>query len=394
MSLLSSTPDWTTIDSFSAAYIIWNRSKNLATSKLESEREFDYGEFSLEQFYNLVLETNLEFDSKIEQQATIGIEVNKNLFILSGKGIEILESPRIDASLLPSPYLSQDFNSKKNYLGLFIEHEILLSDRLALEFEGTFDVAISDTTDFRELPSVDPIEQNNFYPELSLNYELSDCEASRRHRLSLYATVGYSAESVEGTDFNSRPFNSEIYRGIELGIETEFSNNWLATLSFYHETQENITTVNPNEPDFDLQIDQQSSNSWTGEIQGEITPDWWLYGFYTYTDATVTEDEVIKVGSSVAAVARHSGGLWTSYETTQGVLKNLGFGSGIFWNGDRYKDAENNFTLPSYLQTDAAIFYSQDNFRAAISVQNLFNAGLEDEEVKERSLFGTLWFQF
>ena len=387
MSLLSSTPDWTTINSFSAAYIIWERSENLATSQLKTEREFDYDEFSLKQFYNLVLETNLKFDTKIKQETTVGIEVNKNPFVISGKGVEILESPQINASLLPSPYLSQDFISKKNYLGLFIEHEISLSDRLSLEFEGTFDVAISDTTDFRELPSVEPIEQNNFYPELSLNYELSD-------RLSPYTTVEYSAESVEGTDFNNRPFNSEIYRGIKLGIETEFSNNWLATLSFYHETQENITTVDPNEPDFDLQIDQQSSNSWTGEIQGEITPDWWLYGFYTYTDATVTEDEVIKVGSSVAAVARHSGGLWTSYEIPKGVWQGLGFGGGILGNGDRPKDTENSFTLPSYLQTDAAIFYSQDNFRAAISVQNLFNAGLEDEEVGERSLFSTIWFQF
>ena len=390
----SSTPDWTITNSFSAAYLIWDRSENLATSRLESEREFDYGEFPLEQFYNLVLETNLEFDSKIEQEATIGIEVNKNPFVLSGEEIGILESPRIDASFLPSPYLSQDFISKKNYLGLFIEHEILLSDRLSLEFEGTFDVAISDTTDFRELPSVEPIERNNFYPELSLNYELSD-------RLFLYTTAEYSAESVEGTDFNNRSFNSEIYRGIELGIETEFNNNWLATLSFYHETQENFTTINPNKPDFDLQIDRQSSNSWTGEIQGEITSGWWLYGFYTYTNATVTEDEAIEIGSSVVGVARHSAGFWTSYEIPQGVWQGLGFGGGILANGDRSawatpirpRDTENRLTLPSYLQTDAAIFYSQDNFRAAVSVQNLFD-GREDKEVLKRSLFSTLWFQF
>ena len=105
MSLLSSTPDWTTINSFSAAYIIWERSENLATSQLKTEREFDYDEFSLKQFYNLVLETNLKFDTKIKQETTVGIEVNKNPFVISGKGVEILESPQINASLLPSPYL-------------------------------------------------------------------------------------------------------------------------------------------------------------------------------------------------------------------------------------------------------------------------------------------------
>jgi outer membrane receptor for ferric coprogen and ferric-rhodotorulic acid len=242
-------------------------------------------------------------------------------------------------------------------------------------------------TELSELPAVEPIEQNNFYPELSLDYQLSD-------RISLFSSIEYAAEPVEGTDINDQPFDSETLQGIELGIETELTDNWLATLSFYHETQSNVTTTDPNEPDFDLQVNEQSNNSWTGEISGEINPGWWIYGFYTYTDATVTEDEAIAIGSSVVGVARHSGAFWTSYEIPQGARKGLGFGSGMAWNGSRFEDGENSLTLPSYLQTDAAIFYSQDNFRAAVTVQNLFNAGVEDEEVTRRSLFGTVWFQF
>ncbi|PSB06909.1 TonB-dependent siderophore receptor, partial [Pleurocapsa sp. CCALA 161] len=209
-----------------------------------------------------------------------------------------------------------------------------------------------------------------------------------------FSTINYAAEPIKGRDINDKPFEGEIYQGIELGIETELSANWLATVYFYHETQNNITTTDLNEPDFELQINEQTSNSWTGELRGEISPGWWIYGFYTYTDASVTEDEVITVGSSIAGLARHSGGLWTSYEIAQGFWQGLGFGSGVTWSGERSSDAENSFTLPSYLQTDAAIFYSQDNFRAAISLQNLFNAGIEDEEVARRSLLGTIWVQF
>ena len=128
----------------------------------------------------------------------------------------------------------------------------------------------------------------------------------------------------------------------------------------------------------------------TGEIKGEIVSSLWLYGFYTYTDATVAEDEIIRVGERVEGLARHRTGLWTSYEVTDG----FGFGSGIIWNDKRPGDTENSFILPSYLQTDAAIFYLQNNIKAAISIQNLFNAGLEDEEVTERSLLGTVWLQW
>ncbi|MGL6341212.1 MAG: TonB-dependent siderophore receptor, partial [Waterburya sp.] len=385
-SLEQSTQEWTITNYFRAAYVSWDRTHNTFRSPLEIEREFDYDEFPLEQFYNLILETNQEFGTKIKQATTIGIEINKNPFLLSGERID--STPQtFTNSILPSNYITRDFISKKNYLGLFIEHKMTLSDRLSFNFEGTLDVVISDTTDLLELPTLEPIENNNFYPELSLDYQLSD-------RLLLYTTVDYSAEPIEGADINDQPFDSETYQGLELGIETKLSDNWLATFSFYHETQNNITTTDPNEPDFELQINEQTSNSWTGEISGEIIPGWWVYGFYTYTDAAVSEDEVMTVGSSVTGVARHSGAFWTSYEITQGVWRGLGLGSGIAWNGDRPGDAKNSFTLPRYLQTDAAIFYSQDNFQAAVSIQNLFNAGMEDEEVIARSLFGTIWFQF
>jgi iron complex outermembrane receptor protein len=383
-----STQEWTITNSFRAAYVSWDRTKNISSSQLETEREFDYDEYPLEQFYNLILETSQELETEIEQSTTIGIEVSKNPFLLSGEGINSTSLPESSTTaILPSPYVTGDFISKKNYLGLFIEHEITLSDRLSLNFEGTLDVVISDTTELPELPSVEPVENNNFYPELSLDYELTD-------NVFLFTTVNYSAEPIEGTDINNKPFDSEVYKGLEVGLETELTDNWLATVSFYHETQNNITTTDPNKPDFELQINQQSNNSWTGEIQGEINPGWWLYGFYTYTDATVTEDEAIAIGSSVAGLARHSGAFWTSYEIPQGVWKGMGFGSGISWNGSRSGDAENSSTLPSYLQTNAAIFYAQDDFRAAVSIQNLFNAGIEDEEATARSLFGTVWLQF
>jgi hypothetical protein len=379
---------WTMTNSFRAAYVSWDSTNNISQSQLETERDFDYDEFPLEQFYNLILETNQEFETETKQSTTIGIEVNKNPFLLSGEGINSISPPEASsATVLPSPYFTEDFISKKNYLGLFIEHEMTLSDRLSLNFEGTLDVVIGDNTDLPELPSVEPVENHIFFPELSLDYELTD-------NIFLFTTVSYYAEPIEGTDINDQPFDSETYKEIELGIETELNDNWLATVSFYHETQNNITTTDPNEPDFDLQINEQSSNYWRGEIRGEINPGWWLYGFYTYTDATVTEDEVITVGSSVTGIARHSGGLWTSYEIPQGVCQGFGFGSGFSLNGDRFGNAENSLTLSSYLQTDAVIFYAQDNFRAAVSIQNLFNAGVGDEETIERSLLSTVWFQF
>ncbi|PSB06720.1 hypothetical protein C7B62_22040, partial [Pleurocapsa sp. CCALA 161] len=134
----------------------------------------------------------------------MGIEINKNPFLLSGEGINSTFAPQAFFNfILPSPYVARDFISKKNYLGLFIEHEISLSDRLSLNFEGTLDVVIGDTTDMPELPTVEPIENNNFYPELSLDYQLSD-------HIFLFSTINYAAEPIKGRDINDKPFEGEI----------------------------------------------------------------------------------------------------------------------------------------------------------------------------------------
>jgi iron complex outermembrane receptor protein len=377
-------------NSFRAAYLSWDRSHNLATSQLDTECYFDYGEFPLEEFYNLVLETTHDFQiGTLEQATTIGIEVNKNPFFTSGEGVNdsVFPPQTVTDSLLPSPYSTKDFISKKNYLGLFVSHEITFSDRLLFYFEGTFDAVINDTSDLGELPSVEPIENNNFYPELGLDYQLTK-------NTLLYTTLHYAAEPIEGTDARNQPLQSEVYTGIELGIETELDKNWLVTFSFYDETQNNITTIDPNQPYFELQINEQISRYWTGELRGEITPGWWVYGFYSYSDAKITEDEIITVGNSVAGVASHSSGFWTSYEVNQGKWQGLGFGGGMTWNGDRPGDTENSFTLPGYLKTDVVVFYSQDNFKAAISIQNLFDARVEDEEITPQTIFGTVLWEF
>jgi iron complex outermembrane receptor protein len=72
-------------------------------------------------------------------------------------------------------------------------------------------------------------------------------------------------------------------------------------------------------------------------------------------------------------VPENQASLWTTYEIQQGNLQGLGFGLGLFYIGDRQGDLDNSFVLPSYLRTDAAIYYRRDRLKAAINVRNLFD---------------------
>ncbi|MEH1843105.1 MAG: hypothetical protein V7L20_31320 [Nostoc sp.] len=44
-----------------------------------------------------------------------------------------------------------------------------------------------------------------------------------------------------------------------------------------------------------------------------------------------------------------------------------------FYVGDRQGDLDNSLILPSYLRTDAAIYYRRNGFNAAINIRNLFD---------------------
>jgi iron complex outermembrane recepter protein len=87
----------------------------------------------------------------------------------------------------------------------------------------------------------------------------------------------------------------------------------------------------------------------------------------------VTESNDLPDGSRVQNVPRNTASLWTTYEIQNGDLQGFGFGFGLFYIDERAGDFSDTFDLPSYLRTDAAVFYRRNNWRAAINIQNLFD---------------------
>lgn len=102
----------------------------------------------------------------------------------------------------------------------------------------------------------------------------------------------------------------------------------------------------------------------TFDIAGEVLPGWKIIGSYAYADAKVTQDNnPLLQGSRLGGVSFHSFSLWSTYEIQRGSLKGLGVGAGLFYVGDRPGFADFDppgYKLPSYLRTDAAIYYRRD----------------------------------
>jgi iron complex outermembrane recepter protein len=331
---------------------------------------------------NYSLQTNIvgKFKTgKIEHQLLAGVDFDRSttvgrqgrlpedpVFLIDIFTKEADPIPNIEPEDLTS--FARDENTHADLIGIYLQDQISLGKKFKFLAGGRLDIYDQKIIDFAEDLTSEQ-SQERFSPRVGLVYQPIEL-------LSFYAS--YS------TSFNPDPFNSTTVNGdvlepstgtqYELGVKGEFLNKKLtSTLAFYQIERDNFATTDPDNPDFSIAAGEVRSRGIELDVAGEVLPGWKVIAAYAYTDAEITEDSDYPVGNKLINVPENSASLWTSYEIQQGNFKGLGLGAGVFFVGDRQGDFDNSFTLPSYVRTDAAIFYRQDNWQANLNFQNLFD---------------------
>ncbi|MBI4785219.1 MAG: TonB-dependent siderophore receptor [Oscillatoriophycideae cyanobacterium NC_groundwater_1537_Pr4_S-0.65um_50_18] len=253
------------------------------------------------------------------------------------------------------------FDTEYDRIGVYLQDQIEL---------GRFNVVGSlryDSIDFRNTAENTQRADEAWSPRVGLVYGISD-------EVSLYASYSRSftpnlAQGVDG-DF----LEPETATGFEIGAKAELLNgNLFATLAYFDITKQNVATVIDPLTGASASTGEQRSQGIELDVSGEILPGWNVIGFYAYTDARVTEDNVISVGNRLFNSPYNSAGLWTTYEIQRGNLQGLGFGIGVNYVGDRAGDLDNSFKVGDYLITNAALFYQRDRWRFGLNINNLFD---------------------
>ena len=331
---------------------------------------------------NYSLQTNVvgEFATgKIKHQLLFGVDLDRATSV--GKQGRLPDDPVFSIDIFtqeadPVPdiqpedltLLVRDENIRADLIGIYVQDQIAISQQLKFLVGGRFDIFDQKSIDFTEDSTVEQSKEK-FSPRVGLVYQPIES-------VSLYAS--YS------TSFNPDPFNSTTVDGdvlepstgtqYEIGVKGEFfAKKLTTTLAFYQIDRDNFATTDSNNPDFSIAAGEVRSRGIELDVAGEILPGWKIIAAYAYTDAEITEDNDFPVGNKLVNVPENSASLWTSYQIQQGTLQGLGLGAGVFFVGDRQGDLDNTFTLPSYVRTDAAIFYRQDNWQANLNFQNIFD---------------------
>ena len=94
---------------------------------------------------------------------------------------------------------------------------------------------------------------------------------------------------------------------------------------------------------------------------------------YGFTNATVTDDTTIPVGSRLRAVPRHSGRLAGRYRFLNGTLQGLEIGAGVTAVSRRELTLPNTMSVDGQTLVDAQLAYDFGPVTLGISVSILLN---------------------
>jgi iron complex outermembrane receptor protein len=335
-----------------------------------SYREFDFQSTS----YNLSTNVVGKFSTgSIQHQLLFGVDLNSyENRVPSFRGAVAAPIDIFNPVYGQAPgELGDEFSNTTvtNSLGIYIQDQISLTDNFKVLLGGRFDAFDQKSEDF-SFDTESSKSDSAFSPRLGIVYQPIPA-------ISLYASYVSSFTPANGVFLfgGSLEGAAEPERGrqYEVGIKADFSDRFSATLAFYDLTRTNVLTEDPDNPGFQIQTGEQNSRGIELSLTGEILPGWNLIAGYAYTDARITEDNTFQVGNQLPNTPYHSFNLWTTYQIQQGELQGLGFGLGLFFVGDRAGDLDNTYEIPSYLRTDAAIFYNRDRLRLALNFRNLFD---------------------
>ena len=184
-----------------------------------------------------------------------------------------------------------------------------------------------------------------------------------------------SLEQLISTTGTSQPLTPETNEAYEVGAKLDFlGDNLSLTGALFQITKQNARSQNTD-----------NTFSATGTIQvkgvragavGRLTPDWQVFGGYTYLDARITSGIATGTSGMVPLnTPRDSANLWTTYT----IKETYEFGGGVTYLGARYANNTNTVTVPEFYRFDATLAYKQPAYDVRLNMFNLLNTTYYDQ---------------
>jgi iron complex outermembrane recepter protein len=308
----------------------------------------------------------------IKHQALVGVDLSRAVY-----GEDYYQNFSADPATLPTidifnpvygftrPDRSQltfePFRNERNSVGIYAQDQIELQPNLKLLVGGRFDfVDRKDTNSGVVSTSYDTA----FTPRAGIVYQPIQ-------PISLYASYARSFSPSFSRTTEGVTLPPEQGAQYEVGVKADLAKNVSATLSVYDITKNNVATTDPSDPNASIAAGEVKSRGVELDVTGRILPGWNITASAFTNNTVVSQDNNLPVGDRLVNAPSVGASMWTTYEIQSGSLQGLGFGTGLFFVGNREVEIPNTFEFPSYVRADAAIFYKRDDWKVGLNFKNI-----------------------
>lgn len=169
----------------------------------------------------------------------------------------------------------------------------------------------------------------------------------------------------------------EENKSYEAGVKWQlFNDGLLATAAVFRTEKSNARVTDPL--GVTSTVGDQEVNGIELTASGQVLPGWLVFGGYTHLESEIVDGGFQNVGGVFVVSAttgkqfpntpEDSFSLWTNYDITSDIT----IGGGASYMSDRYADATNRISIPSYWRYDAVVTYAlNDNLNLQLNLNNL-----------------------
>lgn len=249
-------------------------------------------------------------------------------------------------------------SSRVEEIGLYLQNKAVLNDRLHLDFGlrwGRIETEEGAATfsDDAVVASDDAVTGN-----LSVLYAFENGFAP-------YASYAESFRQEEvGEDAFGNAFDPTRGEQYEIGMKYQpRGTENLYTLAAFNLEKSNLTQADPENPGFQRQTGEASSQGIEMGAQSRIGD------FRIDVNATFLDTDNVD-GYEIATVPDRFGSLWVTWEPSAGRLAGLSAGLGLRHTGGKWDGTDTQRT-PSNTLFDARLAYGFDRYEVALNVSNI-----------------------
>ncbi len=269
----------------------------------------------------------------------------------------------------PVPYINQDLTQQQ--VGVYAQDQIRFGGGWLVTLNGRYDHVWTETRNGPNYYGQDPDlsqDRGRFTGRAGLAYEFAN-------GFTPYASVASFFNPVIGTTYTGDLFKPETGQQYEVGLKykpTAFDG--LLTVALFDLTRQNVTSRDPADPFGFGQMQTGEVRSRGIELEGKVNlnDNWRLTAAFTAMDLEVTKDTDF-AGKQPFLVPETQAAAYVDYSFTEGALAGLSIGGGLRYVGSSFADRLNTLKVPDVTLADLRVGYQKDNWRADVSVSNLFD---------------------